>query len=183
MSKLLDSCSGTDAVAHKADGFTGARRRPIEERLTYVRSVLLIGYGNSIRGDDGFGIEAAEHFRDKLKNQLIRVLTCQQLTPELASEMSKVDRVIMIDAARGNTAGLITVRKIEPENGVAAFTHEIQPSTLLEMSRELYGTCPETFLVSVTGYSFEFSDKLSDDLTRIMPQVLTRVSELLDKES
>jgi hydrogenase maturation protease len=147
-----------------------------------VRSVLVIGYGNSLRGDDGFGIAAADQLRETLHSTLVRVLTCQQLTPELASEMSKVNRVIMIDAARDDTAGVITVSKIVPESGLTPFTHELLPSTLLACSQELYGACPETFLVSVTGYSFDFSDKLSDALKLIMPRVLVRVRELIDQQ-
>ena len=147
-----------------------------------MQTVLVIGYGNSLRGDDGVGVAAAEQLRDTLPNGLVRVLTCQQLTPELASEMSKVDRVIMIDAAKGETPGQITVSKIEPDNGGATFTHELRPSILLACSQELYGKRPATFLVSVTGYTFDFSDELSDTLTRVMPEVLTRVRELIDQQ-
>lgn len=145
-------------------------------------SVLVIGYGNSLRGDDGVGVAAAEQLRDTVQSNLVRVLTCQQLTPELAIEMSKVDRVIMIDAAKGETPGQINVSKIEPDNGSATFTHELRPSTLLACSQELYGKRPATFLVSVTGYSFDFSDELSDTLTRVMPEVLARVRELIDQQ-
>jgi len=148
----------------------------------YVRSVLVIGYGNTLRGDDGFGVAAAEQLRETSKTDQVRVLTCQQLTPELASEMSKVDRVIMIDAARGNTPGLITVSKVEPESDLTTFTHELRPSTLLACPQGLYGTCPETFLVSVTGYSFDFSDELSDYMTGMVSQALIRVRELIGQE-
>ena len=144
-----------------------------------MHSVLVLGYGNSLRGDDGIGIAAAEQLRDTIQSSSVRILACQQLTPELASEISKVDRVIIIDAAKGETPGQITIREIEPSNDSATFTHELQPSTLLACSQELYGKRPTTYLVSVTGYSFDFSDELSDTVTRIMPQVLTRVRELI----
>jgi len=147
-----------------------------------VRSVLVIGYGNTLRGDDGFGVAAAEQLRETEQPDRVKVLTCQQLTPELASEMSKVDRVIMIDAARGDTPGLITVSKVEPGSDLTTFTHELRPSTLLACSQGLYGTCPETFLVSVTGYAFDFSDELSDSMTRMVSQVLIRVRELIGQE-
>jgi len=146
-----------------------------------VHSVLVIGYGNSLRGDDGIGVAAAEQLRDIVQNSFVRILTCQQLTPELASEMSKADRVIMIDAAKGESPGRIRVRKIEPGDDSATFTHDLRPSTLLACSQELYGKCPTTFLVSVTGYSFDFSDELSDTITSVMPQVLARVRELIDQ--
>jgi len=182
MFKLLNSRGGTDATGHQTNGFTRPRDRSNEARLTYVR-VLVIGYGNTLRGDDGFGVAAAEHLREMLQSDFVRILTCQQLTPELANEMSKVDRVIMIDAARGDRPGLITVTRVEPEGDLTTFTHELRPSTLLACSQGLYGSSPETFLVSVTGYSFDFSDKLSDTMTRIMRDVLIRVRELVDQES
>ena len=147
-----------------------------------MQSILVIGYGNSLRGDDGVGLAAAEQLRDTVQSSLVRILTCQQLTPELASEMSKADRVIMIDAAKGETPGQINVSKIEPDNGSATLTHELRPSTLLACSQELFGKLPATFIVSVTGYSFDFSDELSDTVTRVMPEVLARVHELIDKQ-
>jgi len=147
-----------------------------------VQSVLVIGYGNSLRGDDGIGIATAEQLRHTMQSSSVRILTCQQLTPELANEMSKVERVIMIDAAKGETPGQIIISKITPDSvDSATFTHELQPSTLLACSQELYGQCPTTYLVSVTGYSFDFSEELSDTVTRIMPQVLTSVRELIDQ--
>ena len=145
--------------------------------------MLVIGYGNSIRGDDGVGVAAAEQLNETLlQNSPVRVLACQQLTPELASEISKAGRVIIIDAAKGETPGQITVNKIEPNNNSSAFTHELTPSALLACAQELYGKHPATFLVSVIGYSFDFSDELSPTLKQVMPEVLARVRELIDQQ-
>jgi hypothetical protein len=36
--------------------------------------------------------------------------------------------------------------------------------------------------VSVTGYSFDFSDELSHKLKRVMPEVLARIRELIDHQ-
>ncbi len=147
-----------------------------------MRSVLVIGYGNSLRGDDGVGVAAAEQLNETLQNGPVNVRTCQQLTPELASEISKADRVIIIDAAKGDEPGQITINKIEPDDDASTFTHELRPSTLLACAQELYGKLPVTFLVSITGYSFDFSDELSPTLKRIMPEVLACVRELIDQQ-
>jgi hydrogenase maturation protease len=144
--------------------------------------VLVIGYGNSLRGDDGVGVVAAEQLSEILQNSQVKVLVRQQLTPELASEMSKADRVIIIDAAKGERPGQIIVSKIEPDNDPSTFTHELRPSTLLACAQELYGRHPATFLVSVTGYSLDFSEELSQPVKRVMPEVLARVRELIDQE-
>ena len=145
--------------------------------------VLIIGYGNILRGDDGVGVAAAEHLRETVRGDHVKVLTCQQLTPELANEMSKFDRVIMIDAEQGDRPGEITLRRVEAEGNLTTFTHELQPSTLLACSRELYDSSPETYLVTVTGSSFDFSDKLSDTTSKIMNDLLIRVRELIEQES
>lgn len=148
-----------------------------------MQSVLVIGYGNSLRGDDGIGVAVAEQLDRILQNSPVstRILACQQLTPELASEMSKANRVIIVDAAKGETPGQITIKKIQPDDYSSTFTHDLQPSTLLACARELYEKSPVTYLVSVTGDSFGFSDELSDTLKRVMPEVLTRVRELIDQ--
>ena len=146
--------------------------------------VLIIGYGNILRGDDGVGVTAAENLRETVQdNSHVTILTCQQLTPELANEMSKFDRVIMIDAARGDRPGEITVKRVEAEGTLTTFTHELQPSTLLACSRELYGSSPETYLVTVTGATFDFSDKLSDTTSKIMKDLIIRVRDLIRQES
>jgi len=146
-----------------------------------VRSLLVIGYGNDLRGDDGIGVAVADKLSETVLKDGVRILTCQQLTPELASEISKMDRVILIDAAQGSTPGKATVSRIEPDKDGATFTHELQPSTLLSCCLGLYGVCPETFLVSIVGSSFDFSDKLSDALTRSMPQLVRFVREFIDQ--
>jgi len=147
-----------------------------------MRSVLVIGYGSSLRGDDGVGVVVAEQLQESLRNKSVKVLTCEQLTPELAREMSQFDRVIIIDAAKGETPGQISVNKIEPDNAASTFTHDLRPSTLLACAEELYGKRPQTFVVSVTGYSFDFSDELSTNLKQITPEVLERVLNLIEAQ-
>ncbi|PPT05423.1 NADH-reducing hydrogenase maturation factor [Geitlerinema sp. FC II] len=59
--------------------------------------MLVIGYGNSLRGDDGIGRAIAEQVASwNLPH--VRSLSLHQLTPELAEELSRVDRAVFIDA-------------------------------------------------------------------------------------
>ena len=60
--------------------------------------ILIVGYGNPIRGDDGVGqavITEVEQWN--LTN--VRSLSIHQLTPAVAAEMAEVDTVIFVDAA------------------------------------------------------------------------------------
>ena len=141
-------------------------------------SVLVIGYGNPTRGDDGIGWVAAEQLAND-KDARVQVLARQQLTLELAADLNRVERVVFIDAAVMGTPGEIQVERIDPEaSPIEAFSHQLAPAALLECTRMLYGKCPEGYLVSVAGRSFEFGDELSAPVAAALPAALARVREL-----
>jgi hypothetical protein len=45
--------------------------------------VLIVGYGNPLRGDDGLGWRAAERLRTVIQDAGVEILALHQLTPEL----------------------------------------------------------------------------------------------------
>ena len=59
--------------------------------------LLVIGYGNTLRGDDGVGPRVAEAV-EKLNLPGVRTLVCQQLSPEHADPISRVRKVVFVDA-------------------------------------------------------------------------------------
>ncbi len=145
-----------------------------------MATTLIIGYGNSTRGDDGIGWIAAERLAEEMSNPDVRILACQQLMLELAPELSEVDRVILIDAVRDRAAGRVRVERIKPTvSAPEPFSHQLDPVTLVECTRTLYDRCPETWLVTVGGESFGFNDKLSASVAAAVPEVLARVRELV----
>lgn len=146
-----------------------------------MATTLVIGYGNSTRGDDGIGWVAAERLAEEMLDSDVRILARQQLALELAVELNEADRVILIDAVRGGSAGRVRVERVEPTSSPAEpFSHQLDSAILVECTRLLYGHCPETWLVSVAGESFEFSDQLSAPVAAALPMVLARVRELIE---
>lgn len=142
--------------------------------------MLVIGYGNTLRGDDGIGYLAAQELRRTVNNKDVRIIACQQLTPELSKDASDAERVVLIDATRRSSPGNITTRKILPTKTPPTFTHELSPETLLACSQELYATCPETFLISVTGKSFQLGEGLSHQVAKVKPELIRQILKLLD---
>jgi hydrogenase maturation protease len=146
-----------------------------------MKRTLIIGCGNSFRQDDGVGYATAEQLATREFNSNVRVIACQQLTPDLAVEMSHTDRVILIDARVDGPPGCVSVQKIEPmDHSNSNITHELQPSTLLEYARVLYSSNPETYLVSVTGASFDFGRQFSDPVQAALPELHRRVRQLVN---
>ena len=141
--------------------------------------LLIIGYGNPLRGDDGIGPAAAGRLRGLLDNRFIDVVALHQLTPELAQPISLAERIVFIDAAVGPAPGSIVERKIEPSDSPRAFTHHATPEGLLAMARALYGRAPEATLMTVTAAQFDFGSGLSAAAETAVSEVVERISSAL----
>jgi hydrogenase maturation protease len=77
--------------------------------------ILVIGYGNPLRTDDGLGWHVAIRLSRDPRLAGVEVLPCFQLTPGLAVDLSYASLVALIDARRDRrAAGTIAVRRIDP---------------------------------------------------------------------
>jgi hydrogenase maturation protease len=146
-------------------------------------SVLVIGYGNALRSDDGVGPAVAAALSCDVRAFGLTVLQRHQLTPELAPDLAAASRVILIDAEapvadgevemsreRETDPSRIAVRAIEPASADhAASSHHLDPATLLALANELYGSAPRTYLISVRGECFEAGDELTNDVQAAVP--------------
>ena len=142
---------------------------------------LIIGYGNPLRGDDGFGWHAAVRLREIIHDEGIEILPVHQLTPELMDPISHARRVIFIDAAVGEDAGKLTVATLETTGAPPpAFTHFATPAALLEGARSLYGASPEAWLITVVGLDFELGESLSKPVRLALESLAgTKMRELI----
>lgn len=135
-------------------------------------ALLIIGYGNPLRGDDGLGWQAAERLA-ALGRPGWHVLTCQQLTPDLAEPLSRAQRAVFIDAAAAGEPGQITRRALAPaEPQPAAFSHQLEPAGLLALARAWYGAAPPADLITVAGASFDYAETLSPSVAAALEDIL-----------
>jgi hydrogenase maturation protease len=130
--------------------------------------VLIIGYGNPLRGDDGFGYRAAE--------RIPGAIAVHQLTPELMDPISRADRVIFLDASAEGPPGEIRRRDLAPAEASRPFTHHATPEGLLAGALQLYGRAPKATLITVRGASFELSESLSSVVQSALEEVLRVIS-------
>ena len=66
-----------------------------------VQQILVIGYGNPLRGDDGFGSLAANNVEER-QIPGVEVIVSHQLNPELAAFLSESGHAIFLDAVPGD---------------------------------------------------------------------------------
>jgi len=137
---------------------------------------LIIGYGNPLRSDDGFGWHASRLLARELAGQDAEVITCHQLTPELAEPLSQSRRAVFIDADTEGDAGDLHRRDVHPQGPTSsAFTHSCSPSGLLASAQGLYGRRPQAVIITVTAQSFAFGDSLSPVVSAVLPEVVDQV--------
>ncbi|MBV8099116.1 MAG: hydrogenase maturation protease [Verrucomicrobia bacterium] len=140
-------------------------------------NLLIIGYGNPLRGDDGIGWRVADQLA-ALAGDAATVLTVHQLTPELAEPISKAELVIFIDACYGGQPGSWTCETISlDQESSEAFTHYFTPANLLGHASTIFGAKPKALLISVAGASFDCGDHLSVDVAAIIPEIVANVSQ------
>lgn len=144
-----------------------------------MAKALIIGYGNPLRGDDSLGWHAARLLTDIATAHDTEVVTCHQLMPELAQQISEVSTVVFVDAASEGPPGRLGWRRVEPKAGPATFAHHASPESLLVMAKELYGRSPRAFVVSIVGKSFACGGELSLGVRAALPALVELVDDLL----
>jgi hydrogenase maturation protease len=140
-----------------------------------MNSVLLIGIGNPLRGDDGAGALLAERMAQLLaaRGLHVRLHIVQQLTPELALDIASadVDAVVFADVAAAPPSGdAIHIRRLHTGAAAISFSHHVAPSTLLTYASALYGRCPTAWLVTVPGEVFDIGALISPLTMRCLQQ-------------
>jgi hydrogenase maturation protease len=138
--------------------------------------ILLFGYGNIDRQDDGVAWHVLRSVAEALGQPLpvqpedplveitprITISFGLQLMPETAELISQYERVCFIDAHTGRVDEPIHLEDIRPQFVNSPFTHHLTPHTCLSLAQTLYGRAPQAILASVRGYEFGFSQTLSD---------------------
>jgi hydrogenase maturation protease len=142
--------------------------------------VLVIGYGNTLRADDGVGRFAAERLADDPRLDGVRVIGQHQLTPELALDVSRAGMVVFVDASSRPPAGTVAVERMERTGRQrAGWSHYLDPPSLLDLTGELYGRVPDAFLVSVGVESVLLGDRMSPLVEASLPGLVDAVAELI----
>lgn len=139
------------------------------------RNLLVIGYGNELRSDDGVGPMVADIVA-KWELPGVRVIVCQQLTPEIVIPIADAVRVIFVDAAKNLCA--VEARELKAENRGHIMTHACDPQALLQLADSLYGRCPPALWLTVPAEDFHFGHGLSPLCQRGMESALERIKSL-----
>lgn len=159
---------------------------------------LIIGYGNTLCGDDGLGPIVARRLENLLspqQRQKIDIITLHQLDLVLSNQLGNYSAVIFIDAQIDLYAEDVVIEAINPipnyqskvsnpalSNNVAGFSaHFLSPQALLQLTEELYQIRPQAWIVAVRGYQTEMGEGLSPAGRSNAQKAVQAVQNLLNR--
>jgi len=149
------------------------------------RKVLILGVGNILLGDDGFGVHFINSLADTALPPNVRILEAGTVSHQLIPLFRELDRLIVIDAVQaGDAPG--SIFRFSPEDmqfssEQMVSLHQISLIDVLRMA-ELTGGRPETVIIGVqpkdaSSWSLELSDEVKAVLPRVRELVLAEVDK------
>jgi hydrogenase maturation protease len=145
-----------------------------------MAQILIIGYGNPFKSDDGAGWHAAALLRSQISSAEIMVIQAHQLTPEMAEEAGRAELVLFLDARQGGQPGELSCETLGEDAGQkSASSHDFSPASVLKLAQELYGKQPRAYLLTLTGQNFEDGEVLSERVFAALPGLVAKAKSLI----
>lgn len=142
--------------------------------------VLLIGYGNPGRLDDGLGVAFVEALA-RMAPVGVDIEVDYQLAVEHAAAVARHRHAIFVDATIGGQEPFF-FRRLRSGAKVSFSTHHLEPEAVLALAKELFGGESEGYALGIRGYSFEgFGEGLSTGAQHNLRAALEFMLPLLEK--
>jgi len=135
------------------------RRSRDKEAVTHT--VVIIGYGNLGRQDDGLGFMMAEGI-EALGLPFVTSEADMQLQIEDAATISEHDIAVFVDAEIDGPEPF-SVKQIKPSLEISFTSHSVTPESILAICEDHLKHTPQAWLVGIRGYSFEFEEGLTPE--------------------
>ncbi|EAU54935.1 hydrogenase maturation protease [Mariprofundus ferrooxydans] len=126
-----------------------------------MNPVLVFGYGNPGRGDDGAGPALIERL-ETLALPEVACFTDMQLQVEHIVDMAGRELILFVDAD-ASCDGQLHFSEISEEKDGSYTSHAMSPHALLHAYRQVYHSHPPpAFLLRIRGYQFELGESLGN---------------------
>lgn len=142
-----------------------------------MQPTLVIGIGNTLRGDDGVGFRVAEQLVESQPPH-VYVIATHQLLPEHADDIRHARQVIFVDAATTLPPGYVLQKPMQRCANAQRSMHHMSPEQLLWMSHTLFDAAPAAWLITVGAEQFDTVEALSPAVERALPEVAALLDEM-----
>ena len=126
--------------------------------------ILVYGYGNPGRQDDGLGaalIQKVDEWLTSFPSQKIITDTNYQLNIEDAASVAEASKVIFIDASIEEIENFSFTEVKASDARVEFSMHAVSPAFVIDLCTKMYGHAPEAYLLHIKGYEWDFKEELT----------------------
>ena len=141
--------------------------------------LLVIGYGNTLRSDDGVGPRVAEEV-EKLNLSAVRSIMRGLLTPELAEPISQARRVVFVDASV-EVPGRLQLRPLSAGSSSQIMAHTADPRTLLALARDVFGQAPPAWWLTIPIENLAIGEQLSAKAREGLVEAVREIQRLAER--
>ena len=142
-----------------------------------VNKSLIIGIGNCGRTDDGLGWAFLDQIKERLPGNIDHVYR-YQLQVEDAELISHYGTIYFVDAHTQAWEDGFTYERCQPKAIHGFSTHELEPETVVYLAETLYNKLPDTFVLGISGVSFD----LKMGLTREAEENLSKALDFFNEK-
>lgn len=139
----------------------------------------VIAWGNCGRGDDGAALRLAQRLAVALADDPeVEIHGFHQLGPEAVDLLVDAELVIFSDAA-AEPFPAVQLAQLHPATGLVMESHHCSPGELLGLAAALGRRVPESWLVTIGGADFSYTDQLSAHAERAIAEAEDAIVELV----
>ncbi|MBS3750566.1 MAG: hydrogenase maturation protease [Anaerolineales bacterium] len=126
--------------------------------------ILVYGYGNPGRQDDGLGVALVEKLESWAAERQLTGISFEnnyQLNIEDAEAISDKDLVIFVDASREDIDDFC-LTEVDGSGKLSFTTHAASPDYIVKLCRELFDSQPRALLLHIKGYEWDLKEGLTE---------------------
>lgn len=159
----------------------------LEARITIAEAfvaepIRIIAWGNVGRRDDGSALVLADRLAERYaESPEVVVQQYHQLGPELVDDLHHCRLAIFVDAHCREEGADVTIERLVPATVGGLDTHHCAPDVLLGLTAAMRLNVPESWLVGIRGYDWEFGDTLTEPTRRAMLDAETQILPIIEK--
>ena len=149
-----------------------------------MKKILIYGYGNPGRQDDGLGIFLTDKLESWIKQSNIDYVDVDsnyQLNIEDAYNINEYQVVIFVDASKENLDDF-KFESISPVEKPRFTMHSVSPEYVIGLCEQLFGYFPKTYLMHIKGFEWEFmkepTARAKDNLEKAYQYLVQKIQEL-----
>ncbi len=150
--------------------------------MTDRRRMLIYGYGNPGRQDDGLGKALIDLVESQIPKEYLEYITLEtgyQLQVEDVTIIIEHDLILFVDASMDDKIKDFDIDIVTADEKATFTMHSVSPGFILALYETLYGNPPPAYLLQIRGYEWEMEEILSPGAQKNLGKAWSALREII----